>query len=170
MSRGFGQMPRKLLAAIERHGKPMTFWEMRAALLPQNDGLEPDVRLLRSFDRSASRALHRLVSQNVLIVIGRGGRAGPFRYFLHPMVIAELSDTEVRDALFDVLKEAPRRKRSVEYNTECPCMTDRWRATGARGTVPATCLSIQPRQVYGLVTVASAITAAPTPGGSTAGW
>ena len=88
MSRGFGQMQRKLLAAIEQHGKPMTFEEMRAALLPQNDVLEPDVRVLRSFERSAWRALHRLVSQDALITIGGGGRADPFRYFLHPRVIA----------------------------------------------------------------------------------
>ena len=77
MSRGFVRCSEKLLAAINRHGKPMTFEEMRAALLPQNDRLEPDVRLRRSFERSAWRALHRLVSQDVLITIG-GGRAVSF--------------------------------------------------------------------------------------------
>ena len=107
MSRGFGQMQRKLLAAINRHGKPMTFGEMRDELLPQNDGLEPDVRLLRSFDRSAYRALHRLVSQNVLITIGSGGRADPFRDFPHPMVIAMAMPPDETNALMDALATDP---------------------------------------------------------------
>jgi hypothetical protein len=39
------------------------------------------VRLSASFERSIRRALHRMVTEGVLIAIGGGGRADPYRYF-----------------------------------------------------------------------------------------
>ena len=105
MSRGFGRLQRELFATIRRHAKPMAFDEMRAALL-QNAGEEPDAGLNPSFERSVRRALRRLIRDGVLVALGGGGRADPFRYFMSmtsiATVIASTSEEEA-NALMDAL-------------------------------------------------------------------
>jgi hypothetical protein len=89
MSRGLGKLQRALFATIQRHGKPMTSDEMRAEAIGDDGG-----RLSASFERSIRRALHRMVSDGGLIVIGDGRRADPFRYSIDPMIIAMTCDTK----------------------------------------------------------------------------
>ena len=45
-----------------------------------------------SFERSARRALQKMVKDDVLIAIGTGGRGQPFRYFPHPFLIGMMDD------------------------------------------------------------------------------
>jgi hypothetical protein len=97
MSRGFGKMQHAVLGVIRRHGKPMTFAEMCGV----SDPFDP---LSPSMVRSARRALHRLVDAEMLITIGEGGRAEPYRYFLHPMCIVFMGKTPEADALMAALQ------------------------------------------------------------------
>jgi hypothetical protein len=92
MSRGPGWVQRTLFHTIRRHGKPMTFGEIRAAFL-RDFGAEPGMELTPSFERSLRRALHNLTSNGPLIAVGGGGRADPHRYFMDPIVIAMASKT-----------------------------------------------------------------------------
>jgi hypothetical protein len=99
MSRGLGRMQRVLFETIRRHGQPMTFDELRIEAIGDDGG-----RLRGAFERSMRRALHRMVSDGGLIAIGGGGRADPFRYFVHPMVMPP----EETNALMDALAADPR--------------------------------------------------------------
>jgi hypothetical protein len=91
MLRGLGKVQMALLGIIRRHGRPMTFAEMRGGALSA------------SLERSARRALHRLVCDGLLIAMGDGGPGEPLRYFLHPLGIGMMGDTpeahELRKAL-----------------------------------------------------------------------
>jgi hypothetical protein len=103
MSRGLGKLQRALFAAIQRHGKPMTFDDIRAAATGDGGFL-----LATSFERSIRRSLQRMVRDDGLIAIGDGGRADPFRYFIHPRVMRAMCDTEEQfDALLEVLAADP---------------------------------------------------------------
>jgi len=81
MSRGQGKLQRSIWGTILQHGKPMTFAEMRGG---------PHIG--DSFERSARRALQKMVKDDVLIAIGTGGRGQPFRYFPHPFLIGMMDD------------------------------------------------------------------------------
>jgi len=72
MSRGLGRLQQALMDAIERHGKPMTFADIR--IVAKKDlGAEWYVTH-PSFERSLRRALHALVRNELLIALGRAGR------------------------------------------------------------------------------------------------
>ena len=102
MSRGPGKLQRVLFLTIRRHGKPMTFDDIRVEAI----GDDP-VRLSASFERSIRRSLHRMVSEGVLIAIGGGGRADPFRYSIHPMLVAMTDTKEAFTATTDAFKADP---------------------------------------------------------------
>jgi hypothetical protein len=103
MSRGLGVLERILFQTIQRHGKPMTFGEIRAEAI----GDELDVRLSASFERSIRRALHGMTKKG-LLAIGGGGRADPFRYFMDPILIAMASNSaEEGRAWLDALAADP---------------------------------------------------------------
>jgi hypothetical protein len=89
MSRGPGrlQLERALFAEIQLHGEPTTFEDIRA-LIRKDFDLADDTKLDPWLERSLRRALQRMVTNGGLIAIGGGGRADPFRYFIHPMIIA----------------------------------------------------------------------------------
>ena len=76
MSRGLGRLQSGLMGIIKYHGRPLTFAEIRGDNLPSP-----------SRERSVRRALHKLVQNGMLIAMGDGGRADPFRYFFHPVGI-----------------------------------------------------------------------------------
>jgi hypothetical protein len=65
MSRGLGRHLRALAELILRHGRPMTFEEMRAAVR-RDVAAEPDAELRSSFKRSVRRSLHRMVRDGFL--------------------------------------------------------------------------------------------------------
>ena len=49
-----------------------------------------------------------MVTDGALIAIGRGGRADPFRYSIHPGIMQAMCDTEEEfEALLDVLAADP---------------------------------------------------------------
>jgi hypothetical protein len=100
MSRGLGKLQRGLLVTIRRHGKPMTFADIRADI---NEGIGApyDGKLRSAFERSARRALHQLCSHDfpVLIAMGSGGPGDPLRYFIHPLQIGTMGDTPEARAL-----------------------------------------------------------------------
>jgi hypothetical protein len=107
MSRGLGRLQRWLVPMIRRHGKPMTFDDMRAIIRRELE-VEEGTKLYSSLERSLRRALHRMVSNGGVIAFGGGGRADPFRYFMHPMVITMMCGTnEEISALMDVLAADP---------------------------------------------------------------
>jgi hypothetical protein len=105
MSRGLGRLQRGLWETIQQHGKPMTFEEMRA-VIRQVFEMEDGAKLYPPFERSLRRALHRMVDNGGLIAIGSGGRADPYRYFMHPMVIA-MAMPEETETLMERLAADP---------------------------------------------------------------
>jgi hypothetical protein len=107
MSRGLGRLQNALWMTIRRHGKPMTFDEIRA-VIRQGIEAEPDTKLRASFERSLRRALHRMAEDGGgLIAIGDGGRAEAYRYFIHPLVIGMMGKTPEADALQQALEADP---------------------------------------------------------------
>jgi hypothetical protein len=105
MSRGLGKMQRMLLGLIREFGEPMTFDQMRLAM-----GLTDKLEAWPSLKRSMHRALRSMVGGE-LIVLGDGGRADPYRYFFHPVILYLMKDQALQEA-FDAdpgAKEAVRR-------------------------------------------------------------
>jgi hypothetical protein len=86
MSRGFGKWQRWLIAAIRRHRRPMSFEQIREAVLLET-GAPEGYRLLPSPERALRRALHGMVKDGGLVALGMGGRAEPHRYFLSIVVL-----------------------------------------------------------------------------------
>ena len=103
MSRGLGKLQRALWAAIQQHGKPMTFDDIRAVAL----GNDPDRKLRPAFERSLRRALQYMVRDGGLIAIGEGGRSEPFRYFIHPLVLGGMGDDPETRAWMQALLADP---------------------------------------------------------------
>lgn len=87
MSRGHGWMQRYLVGTIIRHGKPITFGELRGCAIDPRLGF-----LSSSEERSLRRALQGLVRDKTLIALGGGGRADPHRYFINPLIAAMVGD------------------------------------------------------------------------------
>ena len=101
MSRGPGIKQRMVWDVIVSHGKPLTFTEICAQIV-REVGVEPDIKLRPSFQRSTRLALHRLTKKGVMIAIS-DGRGEPFRYFLHPMVVDMMAADQSK---FDILFKA----------------------------------------------------------------
>ena len=80
MSRGFGRLQRTLLTIIRRHGKPMTFADIRAEIIRAVGALsvEPLMR----------RTLRRPTSRDALIALGDGRPGEPLRYFIAAAIAA----------------------------------------------------------------------------------
>jgi len=93
MSRGLGWQQRYLVAVIRKQRKPMTFAEICAAMLKASEA-PPEAQLWQSAERSARHTLHGLVRDQVLITLGKGGRAEPHRYFIHPKAIGFICQEE----------------------------------------------------------------------------
>jgi hypothetical protein len=106
MSRGLGKIEKFLFATILRHGKPMTFGDIRAEIR-QRLGVQANAKFRASFERSARRALHRLTGNLFLIAMGDGGPGEPFRYFLHPLGIRMMADTPEARALWEAFEADP---------------------------------------------------------------
>jgi len=104
MSRGPGKLQRALWELILEHGKPITFAEIRVGLLQE---MGDDYRLRPSVVRSLRRALHRMAEDGELMAIDDGGRAEPYRYFIHPLIIGMMGKTPKTDALYQALKADP---------------------------------------------------------------
>jgi hypothetical protein len=112
-SRGPGKLQRALWETILQHGKPMTFDDIRAVILQELE-VEAGTRLRLSFERSLRRALHRIAEPGgELIVIGEGGRADPYRYFIHPLIIGMMGQDAKADALQQALEADPGAKRAA---------------------------------------------------------
>ena len=112
MSRGLGRLQRALFAAIQRHGKPMTFEDIRN-VIRQDFEMDDGAKLYPSFERSLRRALHRMVRTSGLIAIGDGGRGDPYRYFVHPMIIGMMAKTPETEALQQALQADPGAEKAV---------------------------------------------------------
>ena len=108
MSRGLGKMQRMLLGLIREFGEPMTFDQMRLAM-----GLTDKLEAWPSLKRSMHRALHSMVVSGELIALGDGGRADPYRYFFHPVILYLMKDQALQEA-FDA---DPGAKEAVRRNT-----------------------------------------------------
>jgi hypothetical protein len=105
MSRGPGKFQRAAIAVIRRRGKPTTFAEM---MWEDEDKDDHDDRPPPSFVRSVRRAIHKLVEGGVLVAIGDGGPADPFRYFFSPMLVGMIAEDKAeRDALYNALMADP---------------------------------------------------------------
>jgi hypothetical protein len=79
-----------MLGAIESHGKPMTRVEVKKDVGAEWYVTHP------SFERSLRRALHTLVRNECLITLGKGRPGSPYRYFLHPFLIAMIGENTPR--------------------------------------------------------------------------
>jgi hypothetical protein len=84
----------------------MTFDDIRTVILQELEA-ETGTRLRPSLVRSLRRALHRMAEGGGLMAIGDGGRADPYRYFIHPLVIGMMGKTSKADALRHALKADP---------------------------------------------------------------
>ena len=82
-----------LLGLIREFGEPMTFDQMRLAM-----GLTDKLEAWPSLKRSMHRALRSMVGGE-LIVLGDGGRADPYRYFFHPVILYLMKDQALQEAL-----------------------------------------------------------------------
>ena len=94
MSRGLGRLQRCLLDAIEEHGQPMTFADIRI-VVKKDAGAEWYVTH-PSFERSLRRALNTLVRNEFLITLGNGRPGNPYRYFHHPYLIMFMGENTPR--------------------------------------------------------------------------
>jgi hypothetical protein len=103
MSRGLGRLQRGLLGLIERHGKPMTFADIRTRI-KQDVGNDQDMKFRTSVERSLRRALHQLTKEMFLIAMGDGGPGDPLRYFFHPLFIGMMGDTPRGRSLQEALE------------------------------------------------------------------
>jgi len=115
MSRGLGKTQRLLLGLILDHGRPMTFDQLRAAVkAAYTDGVsDPERRSTLEwwvqrpvFERSLRRALHSMLEWWV-IALGDGGRADPYRYYIHPVQIYIERDPALKQALQAALDADP---------------------------------------------------------------
>ena len=102
MSRGLGRLQNALVVTIRLRREPMTFADIRTFILQERG--EVGSKLCVSFERSLRRALHSLVRDKLLMIIGRGGPGDPSRYFLHPLLIGMIGpDTAEGRALKEAL-------------------------------------------------------------------
>lgn len=103
MSRGISKIQKGLFACLLRIGKPVTFDELCRTSLKWG-GFDPNTdRFKQSKLRSLRRSLRGQIRDGAIITLGGGGRADPFRYFPHPMILA----ISGRNDLIEAIEKAP---------------------------------------------------------------
>jgi hypothetical protein len=79
-----------IFGTIAEHGEPMTFGELRDIAFPQGTYEGDMARILGPSNvgrvRSLRRAIQSMVKSETLVAIGKGGRADPQRYNIHPFI------------------------------------------------------------------------------------
>src|SRR5262249_14951208 len=102
MSRGPGKLQQAVFGTIAKHGEPMTFAELRDLAFPQGTYVRDMARILGPSNvgrvRSLRRAIQGMVKSETLVTSGRGGRADPHRYFIHPFLAALCGISSKADA------------------------------------------------------------------------
>jgi hypothetical protein len=98
MSRGMGYVQRYIFELLRHTKKPMTFTEIR-------DIAEP-LHMLYSEQRSFRRALRCMVADGGIMTIGKGGPADPYRYCVHPMILAMIAKDKAEYE--EMTRELPR--------------------------------------------------------------
>jgi hypothetical protein len=85
MSRGPGKLQHYLFVTIRHSGTPLTFAEILKLAYPPEEPYWPP---LPWEIRSLRRALHKMVKDKVVLTVGAGGPGDPYRYCIHPMLVA----------------------------------------------------------------------------------
>lgn len=80
MSRGPGYLQRYLFGLL--NGEPITFAEILRIAKPH------EVTYMPHIERSLRRSLKKMIDDQVVIALGRGGPGEPHRYAVHPMLAA----------------------------------------------------------------------------------
>jgi hypothetical protein len=101
MSRGHGVIQRYLMDLILQSPDPMTFAQIMAIAFPAGS-YEIDIAKICGGSnvgrvRSLRRALKRLCDERSIMIIGKGGRGDPHRYWLNPMMLALFGDKSQYD-------------------------------------------------------------------------
>jgi hypothetical protein len=97
MSRGMGKIQRCLFGILARHNRPMTFEEIMHPPPKHGCGHHPQ------FVRSVRRSLRKMIDDNTVVTIGKGGPRDPFRYCHNPRLIAAFAG-EAYDELMDAIQ------------------------------------------------------------------
>src|SRR5215472_15997255 len=81
----------------------MTFAEILACAYPPGSFEGDMAAALGSANvgavRSLHRASHKMVKDGPLVELGKGGRAGPYRYYFHPVMLVQLFEREEMHAM-----------------------------------------------------------------------
>ena len=98
MSTGHGVAQRYLMKMIVRSSDPMTFAQIMAIAYPEGS-FESDMAKIIGGSRvggirSLRQALKRLCDEGWIMIIGKGGRGDPHRYWVDPMMLALFGDKE----------------------------------------------------------------------------
>jgi hypothetical protein len=101
MSRGHGCIQDYLMKMILHSSNPLTFAEIMAIAFPEGS-YEADMAKICGGSnvgaiRSLRRALRRLCDDGSIMMIGKGGRADPYRYWVDPMMLALFGEKEWYD-------------------------------------------------------------------------
>jgi hypothetical protein len=83
-----------------RHGKPMTFAEIRAQILAADGINDPTRPFPPSLQRSLRRGLASMVKNGLLCAVG----SAPYRYFIHPIAIGFAGENGM--AMAEALEQA----------------------------------------------------------------
>jgi hypothetical protein len=106
MSRGNSKIQNTLFISFLKIGKPVTFDELCRMLISWGDKDPNTVKFKPSKIRSLRRSLQGLRRDELLITLGSGGRADPFRYFIHPMNAIAM-EPEKTEQIIGALEKAP---------------------------------------------------------------
>lgn len=106
MSRGPGWIQRALYLTILHGHKPMTFANIRDHIAKARD-YPPGVTMLPDFQRSVRRALKRMVDDQAIIALGKGGPADPHRYCPNPMLVAMACDAQTYERVVAMINADP---------------------------------------------------------------
>jgi hypothetical protein len=99
MSRGAGYLQRYLFGLL--NGKELTFAEIIRIAKPH------EVTYMPHLVRSMRRSLRKMIDDQVVIALGRGGPGDPHRYAVHPM-LAALMEIERRNSAEQSHTSSPR--------------------------------------------------------------
>ena len=98
MSRGHGCIQDYLMKMILRSPDPLTFAQIMAIAFPEGSYESDMAKIIGGSNvgsiRSLRRALKRLCDDGSIMIIGKGGRSDPHRYWVDPMMLALFGDKE----------------------------------------------------------------------------